>query len=177
MDISDTIQDMEQTYSVIKQGVPAGITDTKKYVSHVNEQYAGFAKNPTLEDLFSTEEIIAPTITMTIPLEPGFDAKKVKESLDARLNVSPSKNDGELGIAETENKFSYGRYDFEYDSSEGVLKITHDYSDKEDKRAAVLKIMGKMTQWANAYLVEAQKYAKAGEPLALKPEEPDKKKE
>ncbi len=178
MEISDTVENLKKTYDLIKEGFPADIKDTGAYVDYVNKEYAKFTKTDTSEldefdsvGLFTIDDIFDNSITMAIPLEAGFDAKKVKESLDALVHVSHDKKKDELAPVETENRFTYGNYDLQYDSSEGVLKISHGYSDKAEKRKVVLTVMRKMIKLAELYLTEAQKYATEDKPTTPKPEE------
>ena len=157
MGIDDTIQTLAEIYRSINQGIPEAVTSPDTLVNHLNDLYGESAKNLTLEDLFTYDDVGSPSITLTIRIDIEFDLQKVMENMRTRLHtIRHSKADE---IEKTGIFWSHGRYDFVYDDDSGLLRISHKYSHKRVDTKSVLSIIKRMIGYAKDYLEEVKKSA------------------
>jgi hypothetical protein len=160
MRIDDTIQTLVKVRQSIDTGVPQRTTRPDALIADLNDFYVESAENRDFDELFEYDDIGSPSITLIVRIEVEFDLKKVMENLRTRLHiVQPGRADeiGDAGIV-----WSYGRYDFVYDSDSERLRISHKYSHKRVDMKSVSSIAKQMIDYAIDYLEEVKASANEG---------------
>jgi len=155
MRIDDTIQVFAEIYRSIDKETLQTAASPDALVNHLNDLYDKSAKNLTLEELFTYNDVGSPSITLTISIDIEFDLKKVMENMRTRLHTTRHGKAGEIG--KTGIVWSHGRYDFVYDDDSGLLRITHKYSHKRIDTRSALSIIKRMIDYAIDYLEEVKK--------------------
>jgi hypothetical protein len=164
MRIDDTIQALAKVRQSIDTWVPQGTTRPDALIADLNDLYVGSTENRGFDELFEYDDVGSPSITLAVSIEVDFDLRRVMEHLRTRLHIlQPGRADeiGSAGIV-----WSYGRYDFVYDSDSGSLRVSHRYSHKRVDTKSVTSIAKQMIDYAVDYLEEVKTFAKnsAGTP-------------
>ena len=180
MAIDDTITTLTKIYQSIDKRIPQTITSPDALVNHLNDLYSESTQNRNidglfesdnelysestqtrnLDELFAYDDVGSPSITLTVSIDVEFDLKRVMENMQTRLQVKPQEQVDEIG--RTGVIWSYGRYDFMHDDDSGHLRISHQYSHKQEDIKSVLSIIKKMIAYAKDYLEEVKKSAEEG---------------
>ena len=155
MSIDDTITTLAKIYQSIDTMVPQTITSPDALVDHLNDLYSKSAKSLALEELFAYDDVITPSITLTISIDVEFDLRKIMDNMRIRLTPTKRGQAGEMG--KTGIVWSHGRYDFVYDDDSGLLRVSHKYSHKRGDTNSVLSIIKKMIVYTKDYLEEVKK--------------------
>jgi len=157
MRIDDTIQTFAEIYRSIDKEIPQTATSPDALVNHLNDLYDKSAKNLTLGELFTYNDVGSPSIILTVSIDVEFDLKRVMENIRTRLHATQHGQVDEIG--KTGIVWSLGRYDFVYDDDSGLLRISHKYSHKRVDTKSVLSIIKRMIGYAKDYLEEVKKSA------------------
>lgn len=107
-----------------------------------------------MEELFAYDDVIIPSITLTIRTDVEFDLRKIMENMRTRLHATRHGQADEIG--KTGIVWSHGRYDFVYDNDSGLLRVSHKYSHKQGDTNSVLNIIKKMIGYTKDYLEEVK---------------------
>lgn len=159
MGIDDTIQTLSKIYQSTDRGIPKTARSPDALINHLNDLYSDSTRDLASRELFSSDDVGRPSITLTIGIDVQFDAKRVMENMRKKLGAEQSSKADEIG--ETGTIWAHGRYDFVYDDS-GFLRISHEYSHKAAHTRSVFSIAKKMIDHARNYLEEAKKLAEGG---------------
>jgi len=154
MEINDAIQTLRRIRQAIDAWAPRSGARPDALIAGLNELYVGSTKNRDFDELFEYNDVGSPSVTLIVSIEADFDIKKVMENLRTRLRIlQPGRADeiGNAGIV-----WSYGRYDFVYDDSSGLLRISHRYSHKRVDTKSVSSIAKQMIDYAIDYLEEVK---------------------
>lgn len=154
MEIDDNIRILENIYQSIGEGIPQTITSPDALVNYLNDLYSKSDESLALEELFSYDDVITPSITLTIRVDIEFDLRKIMENMRTRLQATRYGRSDEMG--KTGILWSHGRYDFVYDDDSGLLRVSHKYSHKRDDTNSVLSIIRKMIGYTKDYLEEVR---------------------
>lgn len=160
MKIDGTIQTLAKVRQSIDTWVPQRTARPDALIADLNNLYVGSTENRDFDGLFEYDDVGSPSITLIVSIEVEFDLKRVMEKLRTRLHVlQPGQADeiGNAGIV-----WSYGRYDFVYDSDSASLRISHRYSHKRVDTKSVTSIAKQMTDYAIDYLEDVKASAKKG---------------
>ena len=160
MAIDDTIKTLTKIYQSIDQGIPKTAASPDALVNHLNDLYGEACEGLTSEELFTFDDVKSPSITLTISTDVEFDLKRVMENMRTKLHTKKYGREDEIG--KTGIVWSHGRYDFMYDDDSGHLRISHQYSHKQEDVKSVLSIIKKMIAYARDYLEEVKKSAEEG---------------
>jgi hypothetical protein len=154
MEIDDTIQTLTKIRQSIDTWVPQTTTRPDGLIADLNDLYVGSTENRDFDELFEYDDVGSPSITHVISIDVEFDLKKVMENLRTRLHILQPGRADEIGSAGV--VWSYGRYDFVYDSHSGSLRISHRYSHKRIDTKSVSSIAKQMLDYAIDYLEEVK---------------------
>jgi len=99
-------------------------------------------------------------MTLTVHIDVEFDPRKVMESVQTRLQLTPHEEADEIG--RTGVVWSCGRYDFVFDDDLGQMRISHRYSHRPRDTQSVLSIIIKMIDHAKFYLEAAKQSTQEG---------------
>lgn len=180
MAIDGIITTLTKIYQSIDQGIPKTATSPDALVNHLNDLYSESAQNRNidglfeshnelynestqnrnLDELFPYDEVVSPSITLTISIDVEFDLKRVMENMRKRLHATQHDQSDEIG--KTGIVWSHGRYDFAYDNDSGLLRISHKYSHRRRDTRSILSIIKLMIGYAKSYLEEIKESAKEG---------------
>jgi hypothetical protein len=158
MEISDTIQMLTKICQSIDTWAPRKTTRPDALIADLNDLYVASSKNGSMEELFEYDDVGSPSITLVVPIDGEFDLQRVMKHLRTKLHIlRPGQADeiGNAGIV-----WSYGRYDFVYDSDSTSLRISHKYSHKRVDTKSVSSIAKQMIDYAIDYLEEVRTSAK-----------------
>ena len=157
MAIDDIVKALTRISRLVDKGIPHTPRSPDALVERLNDLYAESVKGISSQELFTYDDVVSPTITLTISVEAEFDIKKVMENIRTKLNEAQRGKADALGT--TGIIGSYGHYDFMYDDESELLRITHKYGHKPEDTRSVLSIMKKMIDYAKGYLEEVKKSA------------------
>jgi len=157
MEIDEIIKILTRIYQSIDKRIPQTITSPDALVHHLNDLYSKSAESLALEELFAYDDVITPSITLTIRIDVEFDLRRIMENMRTRLTATKGGQADEMG--KTGIVWSHGRYDFVYDDDSGLLRVSHKYSHKRDDTNSVLSIIKKMIGYTKDYLEEVKKSA------------------
>ena len=157
MEIDNTIQILSRISLSIDMEVPQTINSPDALVDYLNQLYAKYGEDLSLEEAFEYDDVGRPSITLTVSIDADFDIKRVMENMQTRLRVKPQEKTDEIGRVGV--VWSCGRYDFMYDDSSENLRISHRYSHKRKNTQSVLSITKKMLNYARDYLEEVRNFA------------------
>jgi hypothetical protein len=158
MRIDNTIQALVKVRESIDTWVPQRTTRPDALIADLNDLYVGSTENRDFDELFEYDDVGSPSITLIVSIEVDFDLKKVMENLRTRLHILQPGRADEIGNAGL--VWSYGRYDFVYDSGSESLRISHRYSHKRVDTKSVTSIARQMIDYAIDYLEEVKASAK-----------------
>jgi hypothetical protein len=158
MEIDDTIQTLVKARRSIDTWVPERTTSPDTLIADLNEFYIESTENRDFDELFEYDDVGSPSITLIVSIEVDFDLQRVMQNMRMRLNIPPVGRADEIGDAGI--VWSYGRYDFVYDSSSESLRISHRYSHKRVNTRSVSSIAKQMIDYAIDYLEEVKASAK-----------------
>ena len=154
MEIDEVIKILTKIYQSIDKSIPQTITSPDALVNHLNNLYSKSAKSLALEELFAYDDVITPSITLTIHINVEFDLRKIMENMWTRLPAKRHHQADEIG--KTGVVWSHGRYDFVYDDDSELLQVSHKYSHKRSDTNSVLSIIRKMIGYTKDYLEEVR---------------------
>ena len=157
MAIDDTIRTFSKISRLIDKGIPHTPKTPDALVERLNDLYAETIKGISSQELFTYDDVVSPTITLTIRVEAEFDLKRVMDNMRERLHAKKRGKADALG--KTGIVWSYRHYDFMYDDESRLLQITHKYGHKREHTRSVLSIIKKMIYYAKDYLEEVKKAA------------------
>jgi hypothetical protein len=154
MEIDEVIKILTKIYQSIDKSIPQTITSPDGLVNHLNDLYSKSAKSLALEELFAYDDVITPSITLTVRINAEFDLRKIMENMRARLPAKRHHQADEMGKKGI--VWSHGRYDFVYDDDSELLRVSHKYSHKRSDTNSVLSIIKKMIGYTKDYLEEVK---------------------
>jgi len=160
MAIDDTIKTLTKIYQSIDQGIPTTAASPDALVNHLNDLYGEYCEGLASEELFAYDDVRSPSVTLTVHIDVEFDLKRVMENMRTKLHTAQYGREDEIGTKGI--VWSHGRYDFMYDDDSGHLRISHQYSHKQEDIKSVLSIIKKMIAYAKDYLEEVKKSAEEG---------------
>ncbi len=160
MAIDDTIKILIKIHQSIAQGIPKTADSPDALVNHLNDLYGESSDGLASGELFTYDDVGRPSITLTVHIDAEFDPRRVMESLQTRLRVTPQKEADEIG--RTGVVWSCGRYDFVFDDDLGQMRISHRYSHRRRNTQSVLSIISKMIDYAKSYLEAVRQSAEEG---------------
>jgi hypothetical protein len=114
----------------------------------------------TSRELFAYDDVGSPSMTLNVDIDIEFDPRKVMESMQTRLQVTPQEEADEIG--RTGAVWSCGRYDFVFDDDLGQMRISHQYSHRPRDTQSVLSIIRKMIDHAKSYLEAVRQSTQEG---------------
>ena len=164
MAIDNTITTLTKIYQSIDRGIPKTAASPNALVNHLNDLYGESTKGFASRELFTYDDVGRPSITLTVQIDVEFDSKRVMESMQTKLQVTPQEDVDEIG--KTGVVWSYGRYDFVHDDDLGQLRISHRYSHRRRDTQSVLSIIKRMIGYAKDYLEEVKKSVKEDNTIA-----------
>ncbi|UCE48237.1 MAG: hypothetical protein JSW47_21885 [Phycisphaerales bacterium] len=150
MTLDDTIQKLARIHQSVDQRIPKTAASPDALVNHLNNLYGESTDGFGSDELFTYDDVGSPSITLIVHIDIDFDPKRVMESVQTKLQATPSELADEIG--RTGAVWSCGRYDFVYDDALGQLRISHRYSHRKRDTQSVLSIMRKMMDYAMSYL-------------------------
>jgi hypothetical protein len=160
MTIDDTIQKLAMIRQSVEQGIPKTATRPDALVNHLNDLYGESTDGLGSEELFTYDDVGSPSLTLTVHIDVDFDPRRVMESMQSRLQVTPQEEADEIG--RTGVIWSCGRYDFLHDDDLGQLRISHGYSHRRRDTQSVLSIIIKMVDHAKCYLEAVKQSTQEG---------------
>jgi len=160
MTIDDTIEKLIRIHQSIDQGIPKTADSPDALVNHLNDLYGESDEDLSSEELFTYDDVGNPSMTLTVHIDVEFDPRKVMESVQTRLQLTPHEEADEIG--RTGVVWSCGRYDFVFDDDLGQMRISHRYSHRPRDTQSVLSIIIKMIDHAKFYLEAAKQSTQEG---------------
>jgi hypothetical protein len=150
MTIDDTIEKLTRIHQSIDQGIPKTADSPDALVNHLNDLYGESDEDLSSEELFTYDDVGNPSMTLTVHIDVEFDPRKVMESVQTRLQLTPHEEADEIG--RTGVVWSCGRYDFVFDDDLGQMRISHRYSHRPRDTQSVLSIVKRTIDYARSYL-------------------------
>ena len=160
MAIDDTITTLTNIGQSIDQGIPKTADSPDALVNHLNDLYGESDEDLSSMELFTYDDVGNPSMTLTVHIDVEFDPRRVMESVQTRLQVTPQEEADEIG--RTGVVWSCGRYDFVFDDDSGQMRISHQYSHRPRDTQSVLSIISKMIDYAKSYLEAVRQSAEEG---------------
>ena len=160
MEIDETIQMLAKVCQSIDTWVPRRTTRPDALIADLNDSYVASNQNRGMDELFAYDDVGGPSLTLIVPLDVEFDLQRVMKNLRTKLHILRPGGADEIGSAGV--VWSYGRYDFVYDSDSASLRISHKYSHKRVDTKSVSSIARQMIDYAINYLEEVKAAAKKG---------------
>jgi len=154
MEIGETIQMLIKIRQSIDTWIPRGTIRPDALIAELNDWYGASPQNDSMEELLTYDDVGSPSLTLHIGIDPEFDLPRVMTNLRTKWRLprpGPADEIGNAGLV-----WSYGRYDFVYDSGSGSLQISHRYSHRHGDTKSVSSIAKQMIAYALDYLAEVQ---------------------
>jgi hypothetical protein len=97
MAIDDTITTLTNIGRSIDQGIPRTADSPDALVNHLNDLYGESDEDLSSGELFTYDDVGNPSMTLTVQIDVEFDPRKVMESVQTRLQVTPQEEADEIG--------------------------------------------------------------------------------
>ena len=89
MSLDDTITTLAKIHQSIVRGIPKTAASPNALINHLNDLYSESTQDLNIDELFEYNDVVSPSITLTVRIGVEFDLSRVMENMLTRLHVAP----------------------------------------------------------------------------------------